>query len=263
MPQTVVVPLDGSEFARRAVSFGSTFAARFDADLVFMTTTLTHDPVARTQPPAWLHDAVTRSGYERARTALTEDDHAASAITTLVDELPNAVVCMTTHGRGRIVGTALGSVAEEVVRHLTTEATLVGPHCSDWCQEHPMVVCHDGSSAADAILAPARTWARAFGLPIVLVHVFHPLDVESAREPTAAIARALECLGPGTSTRVRRSTYPFGVIRDIIDELEPSLVALSTHGRTGLARLALGSVATSVVRTSPCPVLVTKPGNLS
>ena len=39
----------------------------------------------------------------------------------------------------------------------------------------------------------------------------------------------------------------------------PSLVAMSTHGRTGLARVALGSVATAVVRASLCPVLVNRP----
>jgi nucleotide-binding universal stress UspA family protein len=37
------------------------------------------------------------------------------------------------------------------------------------------------------------------------------------------------------------------------------LVVLASHGRTGLARLVIGSVAEAVVRTAPCPVLVVKP----
>jgi len=41
-------------------------------------------------------------------------------------------------------------------------------------------------------------------------------------------------------------------------ELRPALVAVATHGRTGLARVTLGSVATAVLRRSECPVLVTR-----
>lgn len=262
IPKTIVVPLDGSDFALRVVPIASTLAARFDADLVFMTTPLTHDEVGRTQPPAWLADAATQSRYAPARTMLAEDDHAASAITRVAQDLPNAVVCMTTHGHGRVARTALGHVAEDVVRHLRSASVLVGPHCGEWRGEHPMIVCHDGSSAADAILAPARAWAQALGLPIVLLHVFHPLDVESARDPTAAISEACIALGPKTTTRVVGNSYPYGAIKDVVDELEPSLIALSTHGRTGLARLALGSVATSVVHSSPYPALVVRPGDL-
>jgi nucleotide-binding universal stress UspA family protein len=112
-------------------------------------------------------------------------------------------------------------------------------------------------------LGPASAWARALDLTIVLVHVYHPLDVATATAPPASIAAAHALLGPDTRVELLRSSYPAGAIRNVVDEIGASLVALSTHGRTGLARMTLGSVAMTVVRQSPCPALVTRPTQLT
>jgi nucleotide-binding universal stress UspA family protein len=125
-----------------------------------------------------------------------------------------------------------------------------------------MLVCHDGSSAADAVLAPTMTWAAALDLPVELVHVFHPLDVASAEEPTAAICHALDVLGPATPTHLVRHSRPAYAIADAVKELGASLVVMGTHGRTGLGRIALGSVAMTVVRSSECPVLTVRSAGL-
>lgn len=54
-----------------------------------------------------------------------------------------------------------------------------------------------------------------------------------------------------------------GDARDMIDEaareVDADLVIMGTHGRRGLSRALLGSVAESVVRTAPCPVLTVRP----
>jgi nucleotide-binding universal stress UspA family protein len=260
IPKTLVVPLDGSDFARRAVPVAADLAGSFDADLVLTTTALTDDKEMRDVAPVWLGDAATASGYARVRTVLAQDDHAAAAIADLVAGLPDAAICMSTRGRGRIVTAALGSVATDVVRLVNAPVVLVGPDCVDEPNANgSMVVCHDGSEAADAILAPARTWARALGVRVTVVHVLHPLDVEGAQAPTTGVAHVMTYFGEGTTVRVARSSYPAGAILDVVDELHPLLVAMSTHGRTGLARITLGSVATDVVRSSLCPVLVTRP----
>ena len=97
------------------------------------------------------------------------------------------------------------------------------------------------------------------------MHVFHPLDVESAHEPTAAIDPTLEAIRSeldDVDVRIYRDSYPVGVILELARTLPASLVALSTHGRTALARATLGSVAASLVHASPCPVLLTRPSQL-
>jgi nucleotide-binding universal stress UspA family protein len=262
-PKTLVVPLDGSEFALRAVPVASNLAGSFDADLLLMTTPLGGDKEMRDVPPVWLGDAATASGYARVRTVVAQDDHAAVAIAELVAELPDAAICMSTHGHGRVVSAALGSVATDVVHRVRAPVVLLGPdfvaepNANGW-----MVVAHDGSAAADAILAPARAWADALGLLVTVVHVLHPLDVEGAQAPMTGISHVVSYFGEGTTVRVARSSYPAGAILDVVEEVRPLLVAMSTHGHTGLARITLGSVTTDVVRESRCPVLVTRPAAL-
>ena len=89
--------------------------------------------------------------------------------------------------------------------------------------------------------------------------MFHPLDVTIADPSAAAIDATRAVLGPDVRSHVLRSYRPADAIHDVAEEVGASLVVMSTHGRTGLARVALGSVATAVVRTSLCPVLVNRP----
>jgi nucleotide-binding universal stress UspA family protein len=42
------------------------------------------------------------------------------------------------------------------------------------------------------------------------------------------------------------------------EELQPELIVMVTHGRTGVGRMLLGSVAEQVLRTAPCPVVTVK-----
>ncbi len=66
----------------------------------------------------------------------------------------------------------------------------------------------------------------------------------------AGVAAAYELIDDGDTS---------GRLAGYAADLPASIVALATHGRTGLARVALGSVAMRVVRTSACPVLVVRP----
>ena len=68
---------------------------------------------------------------------------------------------------------------------------LVGPECSPTVRlEGPLLVCIDGSAESNAIVPTARDWALALGTRVVLVHVFHPLDVETATGPEVVVAAA-------------------------------------------------------------------------
>ena len=55
-----------------------------------------------------------------------------------------------------------------------------------------------------------------------------------------------------------RTGVPYEVIKETAIQEESDLIILATHGRTGLARALLGSLAEVVVRTAPCPVLVVR-----
>ncbi len=262
VPGTFVVPLDGSDFATRAIPIAAALGARFDADLVLATVPTTLDADARAQRPAWLEDAARAAGSVHVDVAILDVHDAAAGVVGLLRDRDAGLV-MATHGRGLLGSAALGGVAQQIVRMAGRPVLLVGRACDErpgW--RGPVLVCHDGSAAAAAALVPARAWAAALDVPIELVEVFHPLDVTIAEVPDATIAAARAVLGPDAPSHVVRSYRPADAIHDVAEEVGASLVVMSTHGRTGLARVALGSVAMGVVRTSLCPVLVNRPSVL-
>jgi nucleotide-binding universal stress UspA family protein len=259
LPSTFVVPLDGSDFSLRALPFASWWAQRFDADVFAMTTPQTIDDTERLRLPAWLD---TLRSCARLTTALIDDDDPAHAIAQVVAARPRAAVCMATHGRGLVGSLALGNLCERVLRTVNTPVLLVGRHCVDAPKvDGPVVVCHDGSAAADAIVAPARVWADAAGLAVVVAHVYRPSETSTAKA-REALRQMLDALGRSARVELIAGSFPAGSIRDVAHELDASLIAMSTHGHTGATAIAMGSVTSWVTRESMCPVLTIRPPRL-
>ena len=239
-----------------------------DADLVLVTTTMARHP-GTGMSPVWLDAASASVTGVTVRTEVLDEHPAAAAIATVMGSVPDPVLCMATHGWGAIRTSVLGSVGEDVVRTLGAPFLLVGPHAaadrgSTLEFTGPVVIGHDGSPAADAVLPAALEWARALETGILVVNAFHPLDVESACAPHRghrACRRQAGAGGVNTGVRVVRSSFPAGEILEAAREVSASIIAMSTHGRTGLAQ-PLGSTTAAVLQSSRCPVLVTRPHKL-
>jgi nucleotide-binding universal stress UspA family protein len=173
---------------------------------------------------------------------------------------------MATHSRGRLGGALLGSVAEALLRRIACPFVLVGPHCAPaWPADATrMLACLDESAASGATLATAAEWSEALGLELWLGEVFHPLDVASAEAPYRFLDSAVERLGrERTGVRVCAAwnrSAPDEIVH-LARTLSVSMIAMGTHGRSGLARMALGSVTAAVAHDAQCPVLtVRSPG---
>ncbi len=267
MTKTVIVPLDGSDFALRALPVATTLSKAFDAELLLVTTPMTleeHDP---SELPVWLPEAAAASGYERVRTELLPEHDELTALSRCVARVEEPALCMATRGRGALGTAVLGSVAQRAVHELGVATALVGPNCdTEWAVDGPIVVCHDGSVASDAILPAAREWARALGVKVAIVHVSRPRDAASVAAPNPAIERAVEFFRDDLAEdgmRLPSHRHPAAGILGVVDDVDASLVALSTHGRTAMGRLTLGRVSGAVIHAAPCPVLTTRPGNLT
>jgi nucleotide-binding universal stress UspA family protein len=262
VPKTVIVPLDGSDVAQRALPVADALALAHHAGVVLVNTPATLED-DRLVPPSWLVDAAKTLHVTDVRTEIVDVKWAVDGIISVVSDSTDPIVCMATHGRGRVGGAILGSVAQDVVRKVPAPVVLVGPHAPD--DRHPgdgpLLVCHDGAPASDAVLGAARDWMRAFGCGAVLLHVFHPLDVESAHDPSPVVDAAAAFLSEAGDVErdTVRDSYPVGVILDIARSRHVPAIAMSTLGRSGLSRMTLGSVAASVVHAAPCPVLVVRP----
>ena len=255
--KTFVIPLDGSRFAEQAVPVARVMADRFGGGLLLVSV-VERGPL---QPDAYLAEVAARYSHPQIETRVVADRYPADAIATVVGESDDRIVCMTSHGRGGLRWGIVGSVAEEVVRHADRPTLLVGRNCrvdSLTGSDH-MLVCVDGSDAAARIAPVANDWAERLKLDVHAAVVVHPLEVESAEHPEALMGGITEQFGgpDHVTATMLTSQYPAGALADYAKDLPAAVIAMRSHGRTGLSRIALGSTTMAVLHQAPCPVLVT------
>lgn len=136
-----------------------------------------------------------------------------------------------------------------------------------------VLVALDGSPSSEAVLRLLLDIAGPLDMTLMLLRVLEPVppsvtegsrqvvveDVEARRreaeEYLAPIAAELRGKGVDVSTQVRRGRPADEILAAIGDE-RADLVAMATHGRTGLGRLLFGSVAESVLRHASVPVFM-------
>jgi nucleotide-binding universal stress UspA family protein len=137
----------------------------------------------------------------------------------------------------------------------------------------PIILATDFSPAAARAYEPAGELARRYEQPIVLVHAVTAARVPPPRgtplppvapdaahlteEARVGLAEAAARLGSTVPVQVEVLTgeTPAAAIVDYAKRVGAGFIALSTHGRTGVRRLVLGSVAEAVLRHARTPVV--------
>ena len=137
------------------------------------------------------------------------------------------------------------------------------------------IVCPtDFSPASEAALRYATSLARDSGAKLIILHVDEsPLDYGAAKSgfgkggplghpKLEALLSEVVSTDPDVQCEHRLAVGdPAREIISVADETEADMIVMSTHGRTGLMRLLMGSVAEIVVRQASCPVLTVKEPN--
>ena len=133
----------------------------------------------------------------------------------------------------------------------------------------------DFSDTAEAAWDAARELSRTHRAELALVHVFTELPIypevavlevqrvwedQRAWVERALAERVTAATAQGLTARwvLKTGTAPEAIAETAV-ETRADLIVIGTHGRTGLSRLVIGSVAERVVRLAPCPVLTVKP----
>jgi nucleotide-binding universal stress UspA family protein len=252
--KTFVVPLDGSEFAERAIPVAAALARRIGGRVLVLTAEFG----GTLQPREYLDEIVRRDLGCAIEPMFVAGKYPSSAITELLAQHDDDTLCMTTHGRGRVAWAAIGSVAEAVLRDATRPVVLVGPHCRAdfFVQPGRMLIACAGEAWAGEAANDVRDWAARLDLEPRAVMVSHPLDTETTEHPEKVCDAIAGQFGvaPGGVLVVHDEYPPGGVLRSA-EALGASMVVMGTHARHGLARVALGSVTIAVVRDAVCPVL--------
>jgi nucleotide-binding universal stress UspA family protein len=126
----------------------------------------------------------------------------------------------------------------------------------------------DFSTASDAALVHAESLARQMNARLLIVHVEEPPLAYGGGElyyglpepSSERILKMLEDVKPSDPSvpYAHRLTMgdPAGEVVRIAEDENAEMIIIGTHGRTGMTRLLMGSVAEAIVRRAPCPVLV-------
>src|SRR5262249_26584654 len=192
------------------------------------------------------------------------------------------LVVMATHGRGALGRFWLGSVADELIRSLSVPLLLVRPTAGAANravapEPRPTLLPLGGTALAEQIIPAATELAEKTAAEVTLLRVVRPvvrfdylpegtslagLSAEmhheigqrqhehehEARVYLEGVADRLRARLPAVRVRLVVDDVPARAILREADVLRVDLIALETHGRRGLSRLMLGSVADKVIR---------------
>lgn len=279
MIESVLVPTDGSERSERAAAHGIAIARAYDATVhalsVVETGALEFGDFAEGSE---IYDALETGG--RRSTAAIADRAADAGLSTVTDvrdgpagrtildyaeEADVDLLSMGTHGRTGVRRALLGSVTERVVREserpvLTAHETEADPD-TDY---DTILVPTDGGPESRAAARYAIDFADRFDADVRAISV---VDTTLTREGVVLealsgvnndavqwIAAEAQAHGVHAETAVLEGP-PADTVLDDAAEHDADLVAMGTHGRTGLDRFVTRSVAERVVRHADAPVL--------
>ena len=195
------------------------------------------------------------------------------------------LIVMTTHGRGGLARFWLGSVADALVRASRAPLLLLRPSEHLPSGGHPRAIRQiliplDGSARSEAIVEHAVALGQLMQAEYMLLRVVAPFvlgaaapfttptdfDPDRTRQLQAeaehdldTVARRLRAAGATVHTRVLVTEQIAAAILEHASQHSIDLIAMSTHGRSGLARLLIGSVADKVLRGTERAVLAYRP----
>jgi nucleotide-binding universal stress UspA family protein len=177
-------------------------------------------------------------------------------------------VILTTHAREGLARAWAGSVAESLIRTTTLPVLALRWHPEEPEPPTPEVrsilVPLDGSALAEAILVPALDLAAALGAKVFLMHAVHSGMMGRSRQAEARtylrrMAKQVADRGIEVDTVVTSHGTTAEAICMAAREVDADLIALATHGRTGLGKAVLGSVTLDVLHHSDRPLLIRRP----
>jgi nucleotide-binding universal stress UspA family protein len=295
MYEDILLPTDGSESVQPAVELGLEIARGFEATVHVLHVVdsspmerklaLTAVPnIGETLPESWYDsgDSITDRIADRATEwdldTVTEVRRgvAAQEIGSYIVDEGIDLVCMGTRGHTGLDRFFLGSVTRRTVRSVDVPVISINPGAAERDVSFDRIlVPTDGSKPAEEAVNHAMEFARRYK---AILHALYVVDRgayasrpgftwDELRDALEAGGRTvLEDVesrasesGVAAVTELRRGA-PHRSIAEYADEHDVDLIAMGTHGRTGIAGRIIGSVTERVLQAAPAPVLTLRSG---
>ena len=271
MYSTVIVPLDGSTFAERAIPVAAAVASRTGARLVLVRV---HDtaPHVAFQSPEWSEymRGDEEAYVERYAAHLVGsqslnadwrvlDGAPAPALATFAEQASAPLIVMSTHGRTGIPRSWLGSIADGVLHGTSAPVLLIRPErgggrsgiADELSTFATILVALDGSLVAERAVPHAVDLAEIFRAALLLFRVSTVRD-SGPRQYLRGLGARCRSNHPDldVEAEVHYGNDPSAAILARASDLDRPLIVLGSHGR-GLSRYVFGSVADDVLRGAP------------
>jgi len=276
MYEKILVPLDGSPLAEAALPGAEELAGRLGSEIILLSIS------ESTEAEDYLkYQIYTERKVEEVRkharkyldksadkdvtiTPVVLVGHSAEEIIRYANRADIDLIVMTTHGSSGIKRWALGRMADKVVRATDHPVALIRARTpySEIARKsitHKALVSLDGSEASEAVLPYIQEFARRLRTEVTLVQVVTRsyrvfADAESYLEK---VKEQFQSHGITANSVVRMGAAAEEIIK-VADEMKTDIVAMSTHGRSGIGRWSIGSVADKVLRGGNTPVLLVR-----
>jgi nucleotide-binding universal stress UspA family protein len=282
----VLVPLDGSVPAEFAIRFAADLASKHDAELVLLYLEYLPLKIGDTgadspngdkaeQIETYLDDLRKEAlgmGV-RVQAQRVESRDLAETLFTFIEAERISAVVMSTQGRAGMMRWLFSSSVEQALNSMPVPIMLVRPIY------RRIVVPLDGSKWSESAIPRAAELARVHDAEIVLLHVYQSSGGDYAdqwalagqqqianqaheeiHEQLVSLRNRLRQEGLRAREVIIRGANPAQTICEFVEsENGISMIVMTTHGRTGLSRWLVGSVAQDVIKTTRAPVRLVQP----
>jgi nucleotide-binding universal stress UspA family protein len=262
--QNVIVPFDGSLPARAALAPAADLAWRCGGRIVIVNNTEASDKTSR---GALKSRAMSMSGAD-VDFWVDLDHSIGRAVVEAARFRDDPIVCIPVRAKasGFRRKPTLSAMAAEVLLHAPCPVLVIGPETdvSGGLGLAEIVVALDGSAASEQVLPVATAWARNLKLRIVLVGVVregaggelsHTAETNYLREHLAKVAKDV----PDSGFELIEAVDPATGLVSRLAQNGTAIIAMGTHGRSGVDDDPLGGVSQAVLLRSPRPMLFVRP----
>ena len=181
---------------------------------------------------------------------------------------PNGLIAMSARGQSGIARWLLGSVTDKVLHNAKSPLLVVRSEGDALATEDVkvgnLIVPLDGSPVAEQVIPHVASLATELPATVTLVEVtrspreFRGLVDNVASSYLAETAEALRQQGPtSVDERIIHGDAANGIL-ELSEDIPDALIAMATHGRSGLGRWLIGSVVDRVVHHATTPVLIVR-----
>jgi nucleotide-binding universal stress UspA family protein len=264
----ILVTVDGSGFSEQLIGPAFEVAQATETELALLRVVDRADDQAAAT--AYVQ-ALAAPHQAQALCVLAGAAGVAAAIGAEAHRVPGTLVAMCSHGHSGIAKAVFGGVALQVLRELGEPLVMFRPQLGGPAApsriEH-VVLPLDGSELSETIIAPAAELAKWLGAKLIVVSVITPPahsdplvasgDVQESNYVRARARDITDRYGAATGWEVLHGD-PKHAIPEFVRSLGHAMLAMTTHGRTGLRGVLTGSVTAQCLRDAGVPVLTRLP----